>query len=142
MNHKDATISSISSVQNILYRRRASPHWLITIFAAGLADRTSSATRLRAMAHVSEQEVDTSSFGSVHPEGWTADPGRRYQTPGIHRERTRCVYSLYPANSSCNVPSSHRVRTSSTSEARPAGTSAHHEPRDRAMPTTSRQVPT
>lgn len=67
---------------------------------------------------------------------------RRYHIPGSHLDRTRCVYSLYPANSACNVRSSHRVRRSSNSEARPTGISAQNEPRDRAIPTNNRQAPT
>ncbi|MGY8770593.1 MAG: hypothetical protein ACKVH8_19435 [Pirellulales bacterium] len=59
---------------------------------------------------------------------------RRYHTPGISLYRTLIAYSLYPFNSSCNVWSSHWVRTINTSEARPAGINAHKEPNDSAMP--------
>ena len=59
---------------------------------------------------------------------------RRYHTPGISLYRTVIAYSLYPFNSSCNVWSSHCVRTINTIEATPAGTNAHKEPNDSAMP--------
>jgi hypothetical protein len=66
----------------------------------------------------------------------------RYHTPGISLYRTLFAYSLYPFNSSCNVWSSHWVRTINTIEAKPAGINAHKEPNDSAMPMAWRIPPT
>ena len=66
----------------------------------------------------------------------------RYQTPGISLYRTLIAKSLYPFNSSCNVWSSHCVRTIRTIEAIPAGINAHKEPNESAMPIAWRIPPT
>jgi hypothetical protein len=65
-----------------------------------------------------------------------------HHTPGSNRYRTRCVYSLYPANSACKVWSSHRVRRISNTDARPAGINAHNDPRHKAMPPNRKKLPT
>ena len=57
---------------------------------------------------------------------------KSYQTPGISLYRTRCAYSLYPANSSCRVWSSHIVRRTRSGTIGRLGSEPHRNPEPRA----------
>src|SRR5262245_3175499 len=68
---------------------------------------------------------------------WCELPGNHH-TPRTNRKRTRCAYAAYLGSSACSVRSSQTVRSTSTSEPKPAGINAHQEPSDNAMPTKRR----
>src|SRR5271157_928052 len=65
-----------------------------------------------------------------------------HHTPGINLYLTRCVYSLYPFNSSRRVRSSQVVRRIKSRHDRMPGIKAHNEPRERGKPTKMRQAET